>query len=41
MTAFAFEHDRKRCMEAGVDAYMTKPVDFTELVSLIGEVSRS
>jgi CheY-like chemotaxis protein len=38
MTAQAAESDRKRCFEAGMDAYITKPVHVPELMSIIESV---
>jgi len=35
MTAFAMKEDRKRCLEAGMDAYIAKPVDALALEEVI------
>ena len=35
MTAHALKGDDKRCMEAGMDAYIAKPLDTRELVRLV------
>ncbi|AFZ43901.1 multi-sensor hybrid histidine kinase [Halothece sp. PCC 7418] len=35
LTAFAMEGDRDRCLEAGADGYLSKPVRLRELVKLI------
>jgi CheY-like chemotaxis protein len=29
--------DRKRCLDAGMDEYMTKPIDFEQLFSLLDD----
>jgi len=35
MTAHAFKEDEKRCLDAGMDAYISKPIDFTACLQLI------
>lgn len=37
LTAAAFEEHRQRCEAAGMDAFLTKPIDFDELVSMLGQ----
>ena len=38
MTAHAMKGDRERCLEAGMDAYVAKPVEAEELAQVIGKV---
>jgi CheY-like chemotaxis protein len=38
MTAHAMKGDRERCLEAGMDAYVSKPVEAEELAQVIGKV---
>jgi CheY-like chemotaxis protein len=34
-TAFAMDSDRERCFEAGMDDYLSKPLDVEELLAII------
>jgi len=38
MTAFAMTGDRERCLEAGMDAYVSKPINIDELYSVIEDL---
>jgi two-component system, sensor histidine kinase and response regulator len=35
MTAHAMEGDRQRCLQAGMDGYLSKPIRIQELVDLL------
>ncbi len=35
MTAYAMKEDKERCLEAGMDSYVSKPVNFEELFNAI------
>ncbi|HJV36137.1 ATP-binding protein [Geomonas sp.] len=37
MTAHALQEDQQRCLEAGMDAYISKPIDFAASLKLIKE----
>jgi CheY-like chemotaxis protein len=38
MTAHAMKDDRERCLAAGMDGYVAKPIDVQELFAVIDEV---
>ena len=41
LTAHAMASDRERCLAAGMDAYMTKPIQVSELFSVIAQLVSS
>jgi PAS domain S-box-containing protein len=40
ITAYALEGDRERCFEAGMDGYISKPVDILELAGVLKKMDR-
>jgi len=38
LTALAMQGDRKRCLDAGADEYMSKPASFKKLIALMDEL---
>lgn len=38
ITAYAMRGDKERCIKAGCDAYMSKPIDTRELTVLVAEM---
>ena len=41
MTAHALKEDEERCLAAGMDAYISKPIDLKECLQLIGETLKN
>lgn len=39
MTAYALEGDREKCIEAGMDGYIAKPVDRVELIRVLKNIT--
>lgn len=37
MTAYAMKGDRERCLESGMDGYLSKPIDIHDLLRMLGE----
>ncbi|MGA8492345.1 MAG: response regulator [Terriglobales bacterium] len=41
MTAHAMKGDRERCLEAGMDGYITKPVRFSDIEQTLSDIARA
>ena len=39
MTADAMKGDRERCLDAGMDGYLTKPVNIREVAALLDRLA--
>ena len=39
MTAYAFKGDAERCLTAGMDAYLSKPIQFAKLVETVEAIA--
>jgi len=38
LTAHAYQADQRKCLDAGMDAYAAKPIDFQELFAVIRDL---
>jgi len=38
ITAYALEKDKEECLAAGMDAYMSKPIDFKKCIEMIHSI---
>jgi signal transduction histidine kinase len=41
MTAHALKEDEERCLDAGMDSYLSKPIDFKKTLQVIGETLKN
>jgi CheY-like chemotaxis protein len=41
LTAHAMKGDRERCLESGMDLYISKPVDMNQLLAAVGKIAAS
>ena len=39
ITAYALHKDKEQCLAAGMDAYVSKPIDFKKFFQIIGEIT--
>lgn len=40
LTANAFDEDAKKCMEAGMNAHLTKPIEIDRVIEALGQYCR-
>ena len=40
LTANAFDEDAKKCMEAGMNAHLTKPIEIDRVIEVLGQYCR-
>lgn len=41
LTAHAYQADQQKCLDAGMDAYVAKPIDFQKLFTVIKDLLES
>lgn len=41
MTAYAMEGDAEKCLEAGMDAYLSKPINFVQVVKILQKYGKA
>jgi PAS domain S-box-containing protein len=41
MTGYAFKEDADKCYDAGMDAYLSKPIDFRKLLRVVSQMLKS
>ena len=41
MTANAYDEDRRKAQEAGMDGFLAKPLDVDEMMRLLGKITKT